>query len=163
MNSQRVKHLMKRKTEERKDRAIFLLCSPDKKYFYINHCSKNTLREVYRHNIRGRIESSEHFINTIKPNRPCLFELENLPNSTLNEAYNRILIWQKILLDNGHTSCNHEPLIKAAQQLAPRNVPLYEERKDTNLTAITSCEKCLAATYNKQICPYYKPTSDERG
>ncbi len=154
--------MKKRKIDEQKDRVIFLLCSPDRKYFYMNHCSRNTVKEVYRHNIKGRIESSEHFINTIKPNRPCLFVLEELPNSTLNETYNRLLVWQKILLDNDYTSCNHEPLIKAAQQVAPRNIPLYEERKSANLTLITSCERCLAATHNKQICPYYKPTDDER-
>ncbi len=153
--------MKKQQANKRKDRVIFALFSPDKKYFYINQCLKSSLRETYRHNMKSRRTSSELFINTIKPNRPCLFVLEELPNATQNETYNHLLVWLKILLENNYTSFNNEPTITSAKRISPRNLPLYEKRKRTNLKLITACERCLVSVYKNQTCVNYKTLEAE--
>ncbi len=137
---------------KRENRIIYVLFSPDKKLFYINHCLKHSLKETYRHNFKGRRISTRHFIDFLKPSRPCLFVLEELPQTTIPEANNYLLVWLKILLENNYISFNNPKIIEQSKQLYFQNKRLYEERKYRNLQDIFSCENCMMPKYKNQIC-----------
>ena len=56
--------------------VIYVLLSPSRKSFFINHSLKSSLFETYRHHIKGRRDGSREFIQQLQPTRPCLFVME---------------------------------------------------------------------------------------
>lgn len=140
---------------KRESRIIYILFSPTKNIFYINHCLKTSIKEVYRHNIKGRRALTKNFIEEIKPHRPCLFILEELKNSTRAEANKLVLVWLKILIENGYKSYNNPKFINLTNHLYFYNQRLYEERKNTKLEQMFLCENCFIPNYKNIICKKY--------
>lgn len=145
---------------KKEKRTVYVLISPIEKIFYINQCLTTSLKETYRHNIKGRRQTTKEFINHISPNRPCVFVLENT-NLTKVEAYNYVLIWIKIFLENGYLSFNNKKLIELSDHLYFENRRIYDQRKTVNLESFLSCENCLIPIYNKIICKNYPQNNDE--
>ena len=147
---------MTRKSNKQKkeERVIYLLLSPNRKIFYINHCLKNSLKETYRHNLKLRREMTKEFIKELQPERPCLFVLENV-FCTNQEAINLIVPWVKIFLENGYKSYNHPTLLEMAEHLYFDNKFRYAERNNLELQKITMYENCQMPIYNRQACNYY--------
>lgn len=147
---------MSRKTSafynKKEEYVIYVLLSPTKKEFYINHCRKASIRETYRHNIKSRRYATEKFINDIYPNRPCLFVLEEA-NATVSDIYKYKLVWLKIFLTNGFESYNYQKMLDSTRELHIKTKKLYEERKDIDLKNILSCENCFVQTYKHTLCP----------
>lgn len=145
---------------KKENRIIYVLLSPSEKIFYINHCLNSSFKETYRHNIKGRRESTKKFINQISPERPCVFVLENM-SLTKSEAYNYVLVWIKIFLENGYECFNSTKLIELTNYLYFNNRKLYDQKKTINLKNILSCENCLIPVYNHLTCEYYHKNNDE--
>lgn len=138
-----------RKTE---DRLIYAFVSPTDKAFYIGHCLSESLDETYRHHSKGRRYFSRALMESIYPRRPCMFVLEETPRCTIPKAYVHILVWIRILTENGYTCFNPQETIEQSQDLFYEQNKRYEERKNHDLSALLSCEKCVKPTYRKQTC-----------
>lgn len=144
---------MRRKIKNiQKPEVVYVLISKEKKSFFIAQGTKETLRETYRHNIKGRREFTQHFIESISPERPCLFILEDIDPE--DEA-NLLLIWLRILRENGYVSYNSQTLIECSEELYYDNEVAYQKRKDTDLSRILDCRNCLVPTYKKETCPHH--------
>lgn len=154
---------MRRKRKSiQKPEVVYALISKKKKSFFIAQGTKETLRETYRHNIKGRREYTQHFIESISPERPCLFILEEIDP---NEQANLMLVWLRILRENGFTSFNSDCLIEYSENLYYDNEIAYQKRKNVDLSQLFDCCNCLVPTYNKVTCeghPSYIPGINEK-
>ena len=147
--------------ETPKTDVIYILLSQSKKLFMILRGSKDSLRETYRHHLKGRRLTTEWFIKSLSPERPCLFVLEEIDPE---EEANLLVVWLKILLDQGYISCNHPDIIEQTEHLYMENMLAYNKRKSTDLSTILTCEKCLVPVYKSKSCPHYPFTeADSRG
>lgn len=144
--------------ENQKTDVIYILLSQSKKLFMILRGCKDSIRETYRHHLKGRRLTTESFIKSISPERPCLFILEEIDSE---EEANLLIVWLKILLDQGYVSCNHPDIIEQTEHLYMENSLAYSKRKSTNLATILSCEKCLIPVYNKKPCPHFPVTEED--
>lgn len=154
--------MRRKKNNIQKPEVVYILLSKEKKTFIIARGTKETLRETYRHHIKMRREFTQHFIESISPERPCLFILEDIDPE--DEA-NLLLIWLRILRENGFTSFNSECIIEYSENLYYDNEVAYRQRKDTDLAGIFDCKNCLVPTYNKVTCeghPSYIPGINEK-
>ena len=142
--------------------AIYVLLSPSQKGFFINHSSKSSLFETYRHHIKGRRDGSQEFIQQLQSTRPCLFVMEELRGITKREAYHYMLVWAKILQDHGYKCFNDEFLIERSNELYIWNQLLYRERKATEIEKMFSCENCLVPSYRNFRCENNKQQPDEQ-
>lgn len=149
----------RRNTEQEKEWTIYLLRSPKDKKILVGYCLRESLRETYRHNLKGRRDASKDFIQAIYPDRPCLFVLENFVG-TARDATNYLLVWLKIFLENGYVSYNRECLKEMSEHLYIDNAVRYRERNGLLLNEITSCRSCQMPVYKKEKCDYYP---DEKG
>ena len=140
---------------KKEHRAIYILVSPTEKSFHINHCLVESVRETYRHNIKGRRYATQKFISDIQPDRPCLFVLEEI-ETTISDAYKHVLVWIKILMENGYKCYNYKATIDATKELHAKTEKLYMDRKDTDLTELLCCENCLVKVYNRIECKNLK-------
>lgn len=140
---------------KKEHRAICILVSPTEKSFHINHCLVESVRETYRHNIKGRRYATQKFISDIQPDRPCLFVLEEI-ETTISDAYKHVLVWIKILMENGYKCYNYKATIDATKELHAKTEKLYMDRKDTDLTELLCCENCLVKVYNRIECKNLK-------
>lgn len=141
---------MRRKRKSiQKPEVVYALVSKEKKSFFIAQGTKETLRETYRHNIKGRREYTQHFIESISPERPCLFVLEEIDP---DEQANLMLVWLRILCENGFTSFNSESIIEYSENLYYDDEVAYQKRKNVDLLQIFDCCNCLVPTYNKVTC-----------
>lgn len=139
---------------QKENRIIYVLLSPTEKFFYINHCLKSSIKETYRHNFKGRRTSSKYFIEKISPQRPCIFILENI-YTTKSDAYNHLLIWIKVFIENGYKSFNNQKSIARAERLNFYNSTLYEKKRNENLEEFLSCKNCYLPTYKNIVCKKY--------
>ena len=144
------------RVEPEKDYVIYILLSPTDKKFFVGSCQKESIRETYRHNIKGRRDSTRQFIQEIAPDRPCFFVLEELVGTTA-QALNLIIVWTKIFLERGYTSFNYASLIEMTDHLYYDNQQLYEQRKNLDTQAICSCKNCVLPTYKNKTCQQYLP------
>lgn len=135
-----------------KPEVVYALVSKKKKSFFIARGTRETLRETYRHNIKGRRDYTQHFIESISPERPCLFILEDIDPE--DEA-NLLLVWLRILRENGYVSYNSQTLIEYSEELYYDNEVAYQKRKNTDLSRIFDCRNCLVPTYKKETCPHH--------
>lgn len=134
---------------QKENQVIYALVNKQKKTFFITHGTEKTLRETYRHHIKMRRNLSAKFISNCGSIRPCLFVLERI---NPEEKINLMLIWLRILRENGFESSNHPNLIEMSENLYFDNKIAYEKRKDIDLTSIFSCEKCLVPFLKKTPC-----------
>lgn len=145
----------KDKYRTREDRLIYALVSPCDHHVWINHCLSSALQEIYRHNIKGRRYASHRFFDALDAPRPCLFVLEDLPRSTIHEAYGLILAWIRVLTENGYQCFNYQTILDYAQDLNDKNRARYEERKNLNVQELLACDKCMKPTYKRVTCDRY--------
>lgn len=144
----------KKRKIKKEERVIYLLLSPDKRKFYINHCVKGSLQETYRHNLKGRRESSKAFIDELYPKRPCLLILETAFCTTY-EATNLQIIWIKIFLDHGFKCYNHPDFIDMANDLYFDSRHRFAERNNLEIQKIIGCENCQMPIFNRTACQYF--------
>lgn len=144
--------------ENKKTDAIYILLSQTKRIFMILRGRKDSLREAYRHHLKGRRLTTEWFIESLSPERPCLFVLEEIDPE---EDANLLVVWLKILLDQGYISCNHPDIIEQTEHLYMENTLAYNKRKSTNLATILSCEKCLIPVYDRKPCRHFPVTEED--
>lgn len=124
-------------------RVIYVLLFPAEKVFYINQCTKTSIKETYRHHLKGRRLSTKKFIQYNKNLQPQLFIMEELNDITKATAYGYVLVWLKILLENQYTSYNAQETKKQSTELYFNNRRLYEERKDVRLEELFSEQNCF--------------------
>ena len=137
--------------------VIYILVSKSKHSFFIAQGTEERLRETYRHHIKLHRAGSVNFINCLSPERPCLFILERIDPE---DECNLLLVWLRILRENGFESFNHPELIEQSEHLYYDNRKAYEKRKHTDLSEILSCKNCLVPTYKKETCTRYLPFSE---
>ena len=141
--------MKKNDVQKQKTEVVYVLLSKKEKTFFITRGTKETLRETYRHHINLRRYYSENFIKSIAPERPRLFVLEEIDPE---EKANLMIVWLRILLENGYHSLNSETLIEYSEHLYIDNQMAYEQRKNTDLSQLFACSNCLIPTYKKETC-----------
>lgn len=141
-----------KKTENQSNNVIYLLLSKSKKTFFIAKGTEEKLRETYRHHIKMRRDCSRSFISSCDTERPCLAVLEKIDPE---EEANLLLVWLRILRENGYISFNYQDMIQMSECLNFDNAIAYEKRKNIDISALLSCDKCLVPKYNRETCVHY--------
>lgn len=136
--------------KRKENQVVYILLNKTKRSFFIAQGTEETLRETYRHHLKSRREYSEKFIADCGDERPCLFILEQIAP---DEQANLLLVWLRILQENGYVCFNSPVLIEMAEHLYIDSTIAYNKRKDTKLSELLSCSGCLVPAYNKQTCP----------
>ena len=139
------------------DRVIYLLLSPLSKDFFISHCQKSLIIDVFKHHYYGKRYKTEASIETLKKKElhPCLFILETV-NATKVEAYNYVIVWTKIFSEAGYTSLDKGNVLCYAEDLYENNLLLYNKRKPTIIEDYLKCSNCLVSNYGRRQCRLYK-------
>lgn len=147
----------KRQYWEIKNRAIYMLCHPETKEFYIGHTLSHNLRSTYKdHYIETKYKTADMIQRLKNENKkPCCFLLDEI-KCTAVQAYRYVIVWTKIFLEQGYINLDTNTVIDYANNLLPENIPLYTERKEKNINNMISCEQCLFPDYGRQICPLKK-------
>lgn len=135
-----------------KQEVVYVLISLSRRTFLIAHGTKESLCETYRHHLKLRRDFSKNFIESIAPERPCLFILEEIDPK--NPA-NLLIVWLRILREKGFASFNSSTLIEYSEYLYIDNMMAYEQRKDTDLSEILCCNSCLIPTFKRKTCASY--------
>ena len=150
---------MRKFTEENYiGQVIYVLINKSKRTFIIAKGTTETLRETYRHHLRGRRLFSQEFIQSTELERPCLFVLEEIP---FDEKANLLLVWLRILRENGYISFNGEDIIEQSEILYIDNNLAYQKRKNSDLEELFSCKNCVIPTYKKKMCVQYPVEKEE--
>ena len=139
----------------RKNRLIYAFVCPTKKQFYIWHCLEESLDETYRHHVKGRRDATRAFMDAVKPHRPCVFVLEELPRATIPKAYAHVLVWMKIMMEQGYTSFNYETSIEQAEHLYYEQNERYLERRECDMNDLLVCDRCEKPVFKNMPCPFY--------
>lgn len=145
------------------ERVIYLLLSPISKEFFIGHCRKDLLKDIFKDHYYGqRYQTRACFTELKRANlHPCLFILEEL-TCTKVEAFNYVVIWTKIFHETGYKSLNQGNVIKYIESLLDKNLHLYEERKKTDISECTKCSGCIVINYGRKKCSLYKGEENGR-
>ena len=144
--------------KRKENQVVYILLNKAKKSFFIAQGTEETLRETYRHHLKMRREYSEKFIADCGAERPCLFILERIAP---DEQANLLLVWLRILCENGYACANSPVLIEMSEHLYIDNKNAYNARKSTDLSELLRCAGCLVPTYNKQTCPRHPAYYEE--
>ena len=144
--------------KRKENQVVYILLNKTKRSFFIAQGTEETLRETYRHHLKMRREYSEKFVADCGAERPCLFILERIAP---DEQANLLLVWLRILQENGCVCFNSPVLIEMAQHLYIDSTIAYNKRKGTELSELLSCAGCLVPAYNKQTCPHHSTYSKE--
>ena len=144
--------------KRKENQVVYILLNKTKRSFFIAQGTEETLRETYRHHLKMRREYSEKFIADCGSERPCLFILERIAP---DEQANLLLVWLRILQENGYVCLNSPVLIEMSEHLYIDSQIAYDKRMGTNLSSVLRCEGCLVPTYNKQTCPQHPTCSEE--
>ena len=133
---------------------IYMLRSPKEKKYCVAYCLEGSLKEIYRHDIKLRREHARPIAEASLPDRPCLFLLETV-TCNQNEATRYLIVWIKLLNEQGYTCMNREVLREMSEDLTLDSMMLYLERKNVDLTQLLTCEHCCVKTYGRVTCPYF--------
>lgn len=144
--------------KRKENQVVYVLLNKTKRSFFIAQGTEETLRETYRHHLKSRREYSEKFITDCRDERPCLFILEQIAP---DEQANLLLVWLRILQENGYVCFNSPVLIEMAEHLYIYSTIAYNKRKGTELSELLSCAGCLVPAYNKQTCPRHPTYSED--
>lgn len=139
-------------TKLQKQEVVYVLISLSRRTFLIAHSAKESLRETYRHHLKLRRNFSKNFIESIAPERPCLFILEEIDPESPADL---LIVWLRILREKGYTSFNSPTLIEHSEHLYIDNMVAYKQRKDTDLSKILCCNSCLIPTFKRKTCASY--------
>ena len=138
----------------KKDRTIYLIKNPNSREFYIGHTLSHNIRSTYKdHYIETKYKTA-NMIRELKNQglKPCCFTLEKI-HCTSVQAYRYVIIWTKIFIEQSYNNLDTGAVIEYAADLLEENIPLYEERKNTNLAELIQCKNCLFPDYGRKICP----------
>lgn len=144
-----------KKYTELKKHTVFVLTHPFTKEFYVGYTLSHNMRSTYKdHYIEAKYKTA-NMVACLKRDgfKPCCFALETL-DCTKVEAYNRVVVWTKILMENGYEKLDKGDTISYANDLLDKNIPLYEERKNVSLEEHFNCQNCLFPDYGRQMCRY---------
>ena len=138
---------------EGSNRAIYALLDPGSNVFYCAHARGDALYNVYRQHLCGYYPKTQDWIDTMKKDEmhPCLIVLEEV-SCTQVEAYNYVIVWSKILCDAGYVCLHEGNVMEYMGDLTLHNQELYDERKDTDVFALVSCNNCKLQTYKGVDC-----------
>ena len=142
---------------EKDDRIIYVLFSPLTKEFFVSHCRKNLLKDIFRQHCYGKRYQTKDCVESLKTQHlhPCLFTLEEI-NATKVEAFNYVIAWTKIFLEAGYTSLNRGNILDYIHDLYENNLLIYNTNKVKDLTALCNCKVCLVSQYGRKRCPLFK-------
>lgn len=155
--------MKKKKTVFIKPSVIYVFLFQSDRSFYIGRSLKEALFETYRHHIKMRRAQSAEFINHLSPNRPCLFILEEVNDITCRQAFRRMIVWARLLMDKGYQCYNGQTFLDKANELFFETSLIYEELKDVAIEDIFSCTKCLVPTYRNMPCERQTEKAKEEG
>ena len=147
---------------KKENRIIYILLNPLSKEFYIGHCKKTLLKDIFKHHYYGRRYQTKNSFSKLNKQRlhPCLFILEEL-YSTKVEAFNYVICWTKIFYETGYTSLNQGNVLEYIKELYEQNILIYNKRKQTEVDKICNCNNCIVANYGRKKCPLYKGEKNE--
>lgn len=147
---------------KKEERIIYILISPLSKEFYVGHCKKTLLKDIFKHHYYGqRNYTKKCFLKLKEQNlRPCLFVLEEI-TSTKVEAYKYVIAWTKIFIETGHTTLNTGNILHYIEDLYDDSLIIYKNNKEQNLTEICNCKNCFVSQYNHKKCPLYSGEKDD--
>ena len=146
-----------------KERFIYVLLSPLSKEFFIGHCRKDLLIDVFKDHYYGQRYQTKACFSELKKHdlHPCLFVLEEL-TCTKVEAFNHVIVWTKIYCAAGYKSLNEGNVMSYIENLLEKNLLIYNERKQKNISENRKCSRCVVANYGRKKCPLYKGDYNER-
>ena len=146
---------------EKEDFVIYAFTSPVDKKCFVWHCRKESIRDTYRFHKNFHRYCSERFMYAVKPHRPCMHVLEEVPQVTVVRAYRYVLAWIRIFIENGYTCYNYDSIIDEANDMLWETQKLYDARKDECLDELLSCERCQVRVYKREQCPFLENEIDE--
>lgn len=147
---------------EFQDRVIYILHSSCGKEFYISHCRKDLLKDVYRDHLRGERYATEAYVKSCKEQdiRICLHILEEV-TCTKVQAYQYVIAWTKIFCDNGLIPLNQGNVVCYIEDMYDNTLSIYNQRQNTTLEGLLPCRHCVVKTYGRKLCPNYKEENYE--
>lgn len=115
------------------------------------------MRKTYCLHYNGYKYKTENSIDELKAQglKPCCFKLE-IVNCTEIQAYRYRIVWTKIFMEQGYKNLDKGNITCYAADLLPKNIPLYEARKNIDLSELTSCKNCLFPNYGRTMCSFKK-------
>ena len=144
------------------DRVIYVLHAPFGNQFYVSHCRKDLLRDVYKHHLRYQYYKTESFISSCKEQfvRPCLHVLEKV-SCTKVDAYHHVIAWAKILCDNGWHSLDQGNIACYMEDMLEDTLSVYAQHKGAVLEDLLRCQHCVVRIYSRKSCPHVKEEKHE--
>lgn len=144
------------------DRVIYVLHAAESTKFYVSHCRKDLLKDVYKDHLRGERYKTCAFTAARKAQntRPCVHILEELSCTKL-DAYHHVIAWTKIFVDRGFESLDQGDVVCYAQEMFDDTLAIYRQNKDVVLKQILQCRNCIVKIYNRETCQKYKEVNDE--
>lgn len=145
------------------NRIIYILINPLSKEFFISHCKETLQKNIFYQHCRGRCYQTVKTIDELKKQNlhPCFFILEKL-YSTKVEAYNYVIVWTKIFIENGYKNLDHGNILNYISELYEHNLLLYNEKNNYKLEEIIRCENCIVSNYNRKKCQLYNGENNEQ-
>ena len=139
------------------DRVIYILLSPETNDFFLSHCNKKIIKNLYRQHLCGYYYKTKKFSEGLKTKglRPCLFILEEI-RCTKVEAFNYVIVWTKIFLDAGFMNLTQGNVMEYKDNLLEKNIPLYEKRKNFEIEKFILCKNCRVQNYNRKQCKMFR-------
>ena len=138
------------------DRVIYVLGFPGLKDFYIGHCRKDLLKDVYRDHLRGERYKTKNAVAECKAQglRPCLHVLEEV-RETKVDAYHHVIAWSKIFAERGYMGLDNGNVVCYMEDMLEHTLSVYEQHKTVDLGELLRCETCVVAMYGRRLCPSY--------
>ena len=142
--------------KEIEERAIYALHSSIDNYYFIGHCRKDLLKDVYKDHCRGERYKTAAMAVDLKARglRPCLHVLEEV-SCTKVEAYHHVIAWSKILRDNGYHNLDQGNVSCYVDDMLPDTQSIYDRHCNTVLDDLLRCDNCIVKMYARKLCPSY--------
>ena len=141
------------------DRVIYSLHSPVGKDFFIGHCRKDLLKDVYKDHCRGERYKTAAMTAALKARglRPCLHILDTV-TCTKVEAYRHVIAWTRILCDNGYHNLDHGNVSCYVDDMLPDTHSVYDRHCNAALDDLLHCDNCFVKVYARKLCPNFTST-----
>lgn len=142
---------------DKADRTVYALTDEKKKLFYIDFTLSHRLRKEYSEHLNlYNIYTCPYIIKmAFEGERPCMHILERVNESKV-QCFSRVIVWNKILTENGYSAMVESSVTEYARNLNQENLKLYFVLKSLNIGKILSCKNCAVVYYNRHRCPNYK-------
>ena len=142
------------------DRVIYSLHSPVGNDCYIGHCRKDLLKDVYKDHCRGERYKTAAMTADLKARglRPCLHILYEV-SCTKVEAYRHVIVWSKILRDNGYRNLDQGNVSCYVDDMLPDTLSVYNRHRNATLDDLLRCDNCIVKMYARKLCTNNKEDS----